>query len=115
MPLSEIVKALVEKRVGEFCKKRVPPHVLDKLNLSYKIRGNTVTIFENRAPWNPNIKEWTSMAVAQIRYNNENGEWTLYCADRNDRWNEYFDLEPTKNIDKILNEIDKDPTGIFWG
>ena len=23
--------------------------------------------------------------------------------------------EITKNIDEILNEIDKDPTGIFWG
>ena len=45
MPLPEIVKALVEKRVGEFCKKRVPPHVLDKVNLSYKIRGNIKGLF----------------------------------------------------------------------
>lgn len=44
MPLPEIVKVLVEK-VGEFCKKRVPPHVLDKVNLSYKIKGNTTGIF----------------------------------------------------------------------
>jgi len=115
MPLSEIVKALVEKRVGEFCKKRVPPHVLDKLNLSYKIRGNTVTIFENRAPWRKEITEWTSRPVAQMRYDEKTGEWMLFCADRNDKWHEYGDLEPTKNIDAVLAEIDRDPTGIFWG
>lgn len=115
MPLPALVKTLIEKKVGDFCKKRVPAHVLDKINLSYKIRGNSVTIFENRAPWRPDWEEWTSMAIAQLRYDNNTGEWTLYCADRNDKWFEYLDMEPTKNIDEILIEIDEDPTGIFWG
>jgi hypothetical protein len=55
------------------------------------------------------------MAVAQMRYDQNTGEWTLYCADRNDRWHEYFDLLPTKDIGRILKEIDEDSTGIFWG
>jgi len=115
MPLPVLVKTLIEKKIGEYCKKKIPAHILDKVNLSYRIRGNSVTILENRVPLFPDMKEWTSMPVAQIRYDNETGEWTLYCADRNSRWNDYIDLLPTKNIDKILNEIDKDPTGIFLG
>lgn len=115
MPLPVLVKTLVEKKVGDFCKKRVPPHVLDKVNLTYKIRGSSITIFENRAPWRPEFKEWTSMPVAQIRYDNKTGKWTLYCADRNNRWHEYLGIGSTKHIDKILAEIDKDPTGILWG
>lgn len=115
MPIPALIKTLVEKKVGDFCKRRVPAHVLDKVNLSYKIRGNSVTIFENRAPRHEDIKEWTSMPIAQIRYNEKTEEWTLYCADRNDKWHECYDSEPTKNLDKILDEIDKDPTGIFWG
>jgi len=115
MALPILVKTLAEKKVGDFCKKRVPLHVIDKVNLSYKIRGNTVTIFENRHPWRGDIEEWTSMAIAQLRYNEKTGEWTLCCADRNDRWHEYYDMEPTKNIDKILAEIDENPTGIFFG
>lgn len=115
MPLSSLVKTLVEKKVGEFCKKRVPPHVLDKVNLSFKIRGNSVMIFENRAPWHPDMKGWTSMPIAQIRFDEKIGQWTLFCADRNDKWHEYYEMEPTKDIDKILVEIDEDPTGIFWG
>lgn len=115
MPLPVLIKTLVEKKVSEFCKKRVPPHVLDKVNLSYKIRGNSVTMFENRAPWRPDMKEWSSMAIAQLRYDEKTGKWMLYCRDRNEKWFEYLDMEPTREIDKILTEIDKDPTGIFWG
>ena len=115
MPLPALVRTLIEKKVGDFCKKKVPTNVLDKLTLSYKIRGNSVTIFENRAPWHPDMREWTSMAIAQIRYEAKTGEWTLYCADRNDKWHEYYDMDPTKDIDKILVEINEDPTGIFWG
>jgi len=115
MPLPEIVKAVVEKKVGEFCKNKVPPHVLDKLNISYKIKGNTISIFENRAPWRKEITEWTSMPVAQMKYDEKTGEWTLFCADRNDKWHKYLNLKPTKDIDAVLAEIDRDPTGIFWG
>ena len=115
MPLPILVQTLMEKKVGEFCKRRVPAHASDKVNLSYKIRGNSVTIFENRAPWHPDMKEWTSMAIAQIRYDKATGKWMLYCADRNDKWHKYMNSEPTKNIDELLKEIDKDPTGIFWG
>lgn len=115
MPLPALVKTLVEKKVGEYCKRKVPAHALDQVNVLYKIRGNTVTIFENRAPWRPEWKKWTSMPIAQMRYDDKTGKWTLYCADRNDRWHEYIDIDATKNIDKILTEIDEDPTGIFWG
>lgn len=38
MPLPEIVRAIAEKKVEEFCEKRVPLHVCDKVNLSYKIK-----------------------------------------------------------------------------
>lgn len=115
MPLPSLVKTVVEMKIGGFCKRRVPPHAVDKVNLSYQIRGNSVTIFENRAPWREGMKDWTSMSIAQLRYDEKSGKWTLYCADRNDKWHEYLDTEPTTKIDKILDEIDEDPTGIFWG
>lgn len=114
MPLPPLVKTLIEKKVGEYCKNKVPAHALHQVNVSYKIRGNSVTIFENRVPWRPEWTEWTSMPIAQIRYDVKTGKWALYCADRNDRWHEYIDMM-LQNIDKILAEIDKDPTGIFWG
>lgn len=115
MPLPPLLKTLAEKKIEEFCKKRIPEPVQEQVKLSYIFRGKSVTIFENRSPWWKGMKEWTSMAIAQLRYDEKTGEWTLYCADRNDRWHEYYDIEPTKDINKLLKEIDEDPTGIFWG
>ena len=115
MSLPPLVKTLAEKKISEFCKKKIPERARHQVRLSYKFRGNSVTIFEERAPWRADLKEWTSMAIAQMRYEEKTGKWTLYCADRNDKWHEYYDIEPTKNIGDLLNEIDEDPTGIFWG
>jgi len=115
MPLPPLIKSLTENKLDKYCKNKVPEHVQEKIKLSYKIRGNSVTIFENRAPWREGMKGWTSMAIAQMRYDEKTGKWTLYCSDRNDRWHEYYDIESTKDIDKLLKEIDEDPTGIFWG
>lgn len=71
MPLPPLVRTLIEKKVEEFCKRRVPKHAQDQVKLSYKFRGNSVTIFENRAPWWEGMKDWTSMAIAQMRYSDE--------------------------------------------
>jgi len=115
MALSPLVRTLAEKKIEEFCKKRIPEPVQEQVKLSYKFRGNSVTIFENRPPWGKGMTEGTSVPVAQIRYDEKKGEWTLYCADRNNKWHEYYDIDPSKDINILLKEIDEDPTGIFWG
>jgi hypothetical protein len=115
MPLPDFVKSLVDKRLIAYCDKRVPAHMRNKITVSFEVRGNSVTIFENRAPWRPEFIEWTKMKVAQIRYDAKSAMWTLYCSDRNEKWHEYQSIPTKKNLDKILEEIDADPTGIFWG
>ena len=53
--------------------------------------------------------------MAQLRYQRQHPHhWSLYWADRNGRWHRYDDLEPGP-VDKVLNEIEADPTCIFWG
>ena len=115
MPLPELTKRLVEKKLDAFLGKRVPPHVADKIRLSYTFRGNSVTIWENRAPWSPAMTSWTASAVAQLRYDPKAQMWVLYWRDRNSKWHLYERIAPVKNIDRILAEIDRDPTGIYWG
>jgi hypothetical protein len=115
VPLPIFTKKLADQKITKFCDIRVPPHVRNKLRLTHNFRGNGVTIYEERAPWRQDLKEWTSLPIAQIRYNEKTGKWSLFCADRNNKWHEYRGLEPTQDLDIILKEIDKDPTGIFWG
>ncbi len=115
MPLSPVMKNLVAKKLDAFLGKRVPPHLADKIRLSYTFRGNSVTIFEHRAPGTELLATWSTSAVAQLRFNPKAQTWMLYWRDRNSRWHEDEGLAPVKNINLILAELDHDPTGIYWG
>jgi len=115
MPLAEAPKKLVSKKLDKFLAKRVPPQVVDKFRLSYTFRGNSVTIWEHRAPWTKTLPEWSVLSVAQLRYNPKYQTWMLYWRDRNEKWHEDENLAPVKNLDLILAELDRDPTGIYWG
>ena len=38
------------------------------MRVEFKVRGNDVTIYERRAPWHPDVTDWTSAPVARLRY-----------------------------------------------
>lgn len=52
--------------------------------------------------------------TAQLRYDPASHDWTLYWADRNSCWHRYDDIDPG-TADELLDEINQDPTCIFWG
>jgi hypothetical protein len=52
--------------------------------------------------------------VAQLRYSANTHQWSLHWADRNGRWHRYDDLD-SGPVEEALNEIEADPTCIFWG
>jgi hypothetical protein len=43
------------------------------------------------------------------------GTWALCWRDRNELVHEYDRVPPSRDIDDLLDEIDGDPTAIFWG
>jgi hypothetical protein len=114
MAIPDTLRLIIESTLISYSEQRIPPHVRDKVRLSYQFRGNTVTLSENR-PVFQRQDEWTVLGIAQFRYDPGGNRWTLYWADRNFRWHKYEDLEPNEDFDRLLQEIDEDPTGIFWG
>lgn len=97
-----------------FCEKRIPPS--DELRLEVEVRANEVTIVERRPPWNPDAGgEWTSLAVAKLHWDPQTEEWSLRYADSGGRWHRYDGISSSRELGLQLVEIDRDPTGIFWG
>lgn len=116
MPIPPIQKQLVEKLMQSYCNNKVPKELQDSINLFYKIRGNSITLIESRPIlWNDPGSIKVEIKIAQIRFKNEDKTFTLYCADRNERWHLYDFIEPSIELEDLLKEIDNDPTGIFWG
>ena len=114
MVLPDNTRRRVESTLSLYCAARIPPPLRDEIKLGYRIRTRAVTLYqERRAMLDP--ERWIKLVVAQLRYNADLNHWKLYCADRNARWHRYDLAPPARSIEPLLDEIDQDPTGIFWG
>lgn len=96
---------------------RIPPHARDQVRIEADLADRSVTILECRPPWDPERvgSDWTRSPVARLRYTRSRKEWTLYWPDRNSRFHLYDLVRPRADVDALLEEIDRDPTSIFWG
>jgi hypothetical protein len=55
------------------------------------------------------------LPVARLRYVKARREWSLYWRDRNSKFHIYDQAPPTSSIQDLLDEVEADPTNIFWG
>jgi hypothetical protein len=104
------------ERVRRWAATRVSPQLQDKARVEVDVKDRAITIFQCHPPWKPEFgPDWTRVPVARLRYTRKRNDWTLYWADRNSEFHVYRQLVPSHRIDHLIQEIDKDPTGIFWG
>lgn len=103
-------------RVQRWCEQRVPAQVSDQVRLECEVAARHLTIVECRPPWRDDMgSERTRFPIARLRYTKQTGTWSLYWRDRNLRFHEYDLITPSSRVDDLLEEIDRDPTSIFWG
>jgi len=94
----------------------VPEHARHQVRVECQIAPGHLTIVERRAPWREDLgPEWTSFPIARLRYTITERSWTLFWRDRNLRFHIYDLLAPLNRVEDLLNELDRDPTCIFWG
>jgi len=110
MPLPEIEQHRVKKLLSAFIEKRVPPHIRDQVKEVCKAIDNRVTLSECR-PYYNDPSTWTEMPIAQFEYDLGTKVWSLYAYNRNDKRKPYS----KGALEQLIQEVDKDPTGIFWG
>ncbi len=114
MPLSEFTKKLVESLLLKYCENKIPVTTTDHVRLEFKIDGNNVTLYETRLVLrDPSVR--SENPVAQFRFDEKIKKWDLYCCYRNSKWYLYREIDSSANFDDLLKEVDRDPTGIFWG
>lgn len=103
------------RQVERWCAKKVPARLRDEIRVECKRRGRSLTIVERRAPMSPELgSDWSEQKVAQLRLG-EDDEWSVLWADRNGRWRTYPDAPRAGHPVPLLEEIDRNPHGVFWG
>jgi hypothetical protein len=113
MPGDPGIMQAASERVAAYCEARSSP---DDYRIEHSVRGSSITIVERRPPWNPAYgSEWSSMKIAQLRYDGDTHRWTLYSAGSDERWHRDEFARPAPDIAPLLAALEEDPTGIFWG
>ncbi|HLM05147.1 MAG TPA: DUF3024 domain-containing protein [Blastococcus sp.] len=103
-------------RIRRWCADRVPAAAQNRVRIECEVSGRDVTIVERHAPYGPHPgSEWTTSPSARLRYLKSRGVWRLYWPGSDERWHEYIDLPFARTVDELLDEIDRDPTALFWG
>jgi hypothetical protein len=104
------------REVEAYCESRVPQDLQDELRIECTRRGSSITILERRPPWKPDLSaQWSEIKVAQLRYEESAGTWSLHCSDSGGRWHLFDDVRPSRTVEPLLAVVEADPTGIFWG
>jgi hypothetical protein len=102
--------------VEQWCRDRTPDHLTDQIRVECDVADRHLTILDCRPPWREDMgSEWTRFPIARLHFTKARQEWTLYWRDRNLRFHRFDQAKPARDVRRLLAEIDRDATAIFWG
>jgi Protein of unknown function (DUF3024) len=70
---------------------------------------------EAAATWQNFLTPETVGQIARLHYTKTTGLWTLYWRDRNLRFHRYQFLDPSPQVQDLLDYLDHRADPIFWG
>lgn len=114
MAFSEIELKRIEKEMGGFCAKRSPIEIRDQLSFQYRIKEHDVIIYTRRPQWD-NPKEWIDSDMVKIKYVRTSNIWQLFWQRANGKWVSYEPFPQSKNLRSIIEELEADQYGCFFG
>jgi hypothetical protein len=112
--LSQVQSALVERLLAPICAPHPDPAVSSKLQHGYRIEGYAVVLYERRPAFRA-PHEWHDHDVAKFRFVKTAERWQLFCQFRDLKWHSYEPLPEAPDLEALVSEVRRDPTGIFWG
>ena len=114
MPIPSDVRADAEEALTAFCRLHSSAVVSDQLRYTFEFEANAVLLQAQR-PGFMNPDEWTTVPVAKLRYSEARRTWSLYWSDANGRWHRLSSVPMANNIRILLQAIEADVSGVFWG
>ena len=84
----------------------------DRMRVEVEVAPRSLTVVE--CSFMGYRDHWLRVPSARLGWNGRRREWTLYCF-RSERPVRYEFCEPSARVQDLLDEIEADPTFIFWG
>lgn len=115
MALSEFETKRYEKMLEDFLRKRrPPPHVRNELDLAYRVKGQSVEIFEIRPAWD-NTSKKIENPIAKATYVKTQRVWKIYWQRADLKWHRYEPHPETRTLEEFIGVVEKDEHACFFG
>ena len=115
MVISEFEIKRYEKIVGQYIEKRRPAlHIRNQVDLTFRIEGQSVTIYEVREVWNKSGKKIES-PISKATYVKNTKTWKIYWQRADLKWHRYEPTPEVKTIEEFLAVVEEDEYACFWG
>lgn len=115
MAFTEPELARVESALADFLEKRRPPEeIRQKVDLAYRIEGESVVIFLLRPLWR-DPTEILEHPVAKAIYQRGTHRWSIKWQRANLRWYRYDPHPEAMLFEEFLAVVDEDEQCCFWG
>ena len=93
--------------VQRWCATQVPEHARSEIRVEYDVAARHLTICECRPPWREDLgPDWTRFPIARVHYTKTTRLWTLYWRDRNLKYHRYDPLDPSPQVQDLLDYLD---------
>lgn len=107
LEIIEAMEAFLERR-------RPPEHIRPKLDITYKIEGQSVVINTLRPQWNDPSRIIES-GVAKATFVKSQNQWKVFWLRANLKWYPY-DVKPTvTTLSDFIKLVEEDKHACFWG
>lgn len=105
----------IEAAMADFLTRRRPPEeIRDKLDLAWRIEGQSVVIFSIRPFWRDESRK-IEEPVAKATYVRSVNRWKIYWMRADLKWHAYPPHPEAVFFDEFLAVVDEDENGCFWG
>ncbi len=116
MALTELETARVRRTVDAFIDRRRPPlHLRGKLDLSYRMSGQSVEIFEVHPALGGAAGERVEIPVAKATYVRTVRRWRVFWMRQDMKWHSYRPTPDVATIEEFVEVVDEDRNSCFFG
>lgn len=112
--LTDLQQMQVRKLLAPLCELPPDPAIRSQLQIGVRLEGQSAVLFEMRPAFRK-PGEWLEEPVAKFTHVKKSKKWRLLCMLRDLKWHTYEPLPEAPELAPLVEEVHKDPTGIFWG
>ncbi|MGP0580093.1 DUF3024 domain-containing protein [Paenibacillus peoriae] len=100
----------IQSVMDGYIHEKVPAPLRTMVKLTYEINDDELILTEER----PTEKQyqWDKMDIARFYW--EENQWKVYAKDEQCNWNMVDTIEPCPHLEDLLEQVDRDKTGVFW-